>query len=298
MKHTLNNISHFDFFEGLERIYSEAEKLSVANIQVATEFQAEVDSVIRKTQEYIGKYIMPDAERIIKLIDTNFDPVFDGFAYGDLLSKQADLIEHAGKLYKFKNSLREVIGYLSMINSLLHPNEHILIESISDKTDFVLSKLNSVYGNEMYLIGQILELNNIRTREGEGREIALDLHKRGYVNLKEAWGGGYSLVNISVKGARYIERKLKMSSMAKEKNELNDKIDVVLAQLTKLGYGQEVIFNEIEELRELQHKLSKKSWSQLLKGKLVDLTLDKLVTVDVAKLVYEYLTSNNFKLLP
>jgi hypothetical protein len=138
--------------------------------------------------------------------------------------------------------------------------------------------------------------NDIKTREGEGREIVGDLFKRGYVNLKDAYNSSYQ-VNISVKGARYIERKVKMGTKV-EKNELSEKIDVVLAQLSKLGYGQEVIFNEIEELRELQHKLSKKSWSQLLKGKLVDLTLDKLVTVDVAKSVYEYLTSNNFKLLP
>ena len=74
-------------------------------------------------------------------------------------------------------------------------------------------------------------------------------------------------------------------------------IDNIIEHLIKLGYGQEIIFNEINELRELQHKLSKKSWSQLLKGKLLDLALDKLMSTETATSVYEYLTNNSFKLL-
>lgn len=78
---------------------------------------------------------------------------------------------------------------------------------------------------------------------------------------------------------------------------LNEKIDDILSQLIKLGYGQEIIFNEIEELRNLQTKLSKKSWAQLLKGKLVDLILSELLPKNIAKTVYEFLTDEHFKLL-
>ena len=78
---------------------------------------------------------------------------------------------------------------------------------------------------------------------------------------------------------------------------MDKKIDIVIEQLTKLGYGQEIIYDEINELRELQHKLSKKSFSQLLKGKVVDLALDKLISTEVAVSIYEYLTNNGFKLL-
>jgi hypothetical protein len=35
----------------------------------------------------------------------------------------------------------------------------------------------------------------------------------------------------------------------------------------------------------------------LLKGKLLDLALDKLISTETATSVYEYLTNNNFKLL-
>lgn len=78
---------------------------------------------------------------------------------------------------------------------------------------------------------------------------------------------------------------------------LNKKIDDILSQLIKLGYGQEIIFNEIEDLRNLQTKLSKESWAQLLKGKLVDLILSELLPKNIAKTVYEFLTDENFKLL-
>jgi len=78
---------------------------------------------------------------------------------------------------------------------------------------------------------------------------------------------------------------------------LNKKIDDILSQLIKLGYGQEIIFNEIEDLRNLQTKLSKESWAQLLKGKLVDLILSELLPTNIAKTVYEFLTDENFKLL-
>nr|HMN26145.1 hypothetical protein [Ignavibacteriaceae bacterium] len=212
------------------------------------------------------------------------------------VEKEGQVKSEIERLDKFRKSLRVIIGYLSMTETLLNPETEINITSVSDKNDFLLSKLNSVFGDEMFSIKQIFALNNIKHRDNETREIAEDLFKRGYIILKDEYGRG-DKVKISVKGARYIERKLKKSKATKETNELSKKIDTILEHLIKLGYGQEIIFNEIDELRSLQHKLSKKSWSQLLKGKLVDLALDKLITADVAKAVYEYLTSNNFKLL-
>ena len=147
----------------------------------------------------------------------------------------------------------------------------------------------------MYSMERILKFNNIKYRDNEAREIAEDLHRRGYVILNDRYGNS-DKVKISVKGAAYIERKDKQKKVTKPKNDLDRKIDNIIEHLIKLGYGQEIIFNEINELRELQHKLSKKSWSQLLKGKLLDLALDKLMSTETATSVYEYLTNNSFKL--
>lgn len=74
---------------------------------------------------------------------------------------------------------------------------------------------------------------------------------------------------------------------------LNDIVD----KLQKLEYGQEVIFDEIEELRGLTLKLSKRSWRQLLKGKLIDLMLAEIINKDIVISVFEYLTNSHFKML-
>lgn len=73
---------------------------------------------------------------------------------------------------------------------------------------------------------------------------------------------------------------------------LNDIVD----KLQKLEYGQEIIFDEIEELRGLTNKLSKRSWRQLLKSKLIDLMLAEIINKDVAISIFEYLTNSHFKM--
>jgi len=296
MRYILKEISHFDFFEMLEKYYAEIINQLEKDEIDAPLFKTDTNKLISNTKEFIGKCISPNSEEIIQLFDTSYNDIFDNdySAYG--FEKEPEVKKEVERLDRFRKSFRIIIGYLSMTETILNSETELRITSVSDKTDFLLSKLNSVFGDEMYSIEKIFILNNIKLRDNETREIAEDLSKRGYIILKDQYIGS-DKVKLSVKGARYIERKHKIDKTSKNKNELDQKIDTILEQLIKLGYGQEIIFNEIDELRALQHKLSKKSWSQLLKGKLVDLALDKLITVDIAKSVYEYLTSNNFKLL-
>src|SRR5690606_12102738 len=50
---------------------------------------------------------------------------------------------------------------------------------------------------------------------------------------------------------------------------LHERIDSILEQLTKLGYGQEIIFDEIESLKNKAQKVSKKDLGLILVGQLV-----------------------------
>ena len=107
----------------------------------------------------------------------------------------------------------------------------------------------------------------ISFRDKETDEIADDLKRRGYVHKKVDWSGDD--VKLTVKGASFIERKLKskISKKSKEKAStinLDEKLNAIIIRLKELGYGQEIIFNEIEELREYQTTLSKKFLTQLL----------------------------------
>lgn len=296
MKYTLKDITHFDFFDGLEKFSSEMDCLLESEKTDIADFKKYVNDTIKNIKQYLVKHINPTAENYIDLL-SEYKPSskYDFWRLGnnDEANPFSDDIE---RLSSFKRSLRKLVGYLSITETLIDSNRIIFIKSISEKNEFILSKLNSIFSDETYSIAKILEFNDIEYRIDETREIAEDLSKRGYLILLEKYGNTDE-VKISVKGARYIERLSVKKNTAKQKTELDKKIDIVLEQLTKLGYGQEIIFDEINELRELQYKLSKKSFSQLLKGKIVDLALDKLISSEVATSIYEYLTNNSFKLL-
>jgi hypothetical protein len=81
-----------------------------------------------------------------------------------------------------------------------------------------------------------------------------------------------------------------------EKKGVNLKIDEVLNGLHKLQLGQEIIFDEIEELRGLL-SLDKKNWKQNLKGKLLDIGLSQMLDKETLEWIYRTLTGDNLSLL-
>lgn len=287
MRYMLNDISHYEFFSQLEK-FKHSIDTSNPSVISPEEHKANIRS-------YIKYHVNPYPEILDSVLNCyEYEGRYDYYFYSD---ESTENDKRAVALNRVTRGLQLVISYLSIIDSLLNPETDIIVDSISEKSDFLLNKLNKLFGEEYYSISKILELNNVTTRTGEERELAEDLHRRGYVILKERYSQSCDMVKISVKGAAYIERKLKPKKTSTHNSELNKKIDNIIVHLTTLGYGQEIIFNEIEELRELQTKLSKKSWSQLLKGKLIDLTIDKIISSETATSVYEYLTSNTMRLL-
>lgn len=81
-----------------------------------------------------------------------------------------------------------------------------------------------------------------------------------------------------------------------EQVELHTKLNNIVDELKKLGYGQEIIFNEIDELKQ-NFNLGKKNWFQLVRSKFVDLTVSKVVEETVIKEIYSQL-SEGFEKLP
>ena len=60
--------------------------------------------------------------------------------------------------------------------------------------------------------------------------------------------------------------------------------------LIKQGFGQEILFNELQELKDLYPKLNKKNWGQILKGKLVDLGISQIINQEMAEMIFKGLT--------
>lgn len=84
-----------------------------------------------------------------------------------------------------------------------------------------------------------------------------------------------------------INDKDKFSS--EEESVLHSKLNDIIEELHKQGLGQEIIFDEIESLKS-HFDLGKKTWFQLLKGKVIDLTLEKTLDETIVKDIYSKLS--------
>jgi chromosome segregation ATPase len=76
----------------------------------------------------------------------------------------------------------------------------------------------------------------------------------------------------------------------KELTELHERINSVLEKLEKLGYGQEIIFDEIEQLKGKSKKISKKDLKMMLIGKIVSFGMGKIDT-ELAAQIFEEITN-------
>lgn len=106
---------------------------------------------------------------------------------------------------------------------------------------------------------------------------------------------GYEVASQYGNYSKYIKAREKPNHSSKGDDELSSKLDKVLEGLKRNEMGSEIIFNELEELREQITNLNKKNWTQLLKGKLVDLVATKSLgfTFEAAKHIFTDLTGQS-----
>lgn len=284
-KSQLNNLINFDL------IFKEVNSLEIE----------EQESILKDWEEKVENMLIgninPKPECLIDYFKYQKNSIIDDFEFGYRSKKpfEKGKVRLEKRLEKRKLSLNKIIDYVSITNNLIGLEEKLLID-IQEKVDFVLEKLKILFNDNFYSITTIFVLNSIEHRNDEPEEISEILHKRGYMIKKEK----YMItdeVKISIKGASYIERKIKTKRKKNANPNLNSKIDKIIEKLNELGFGQEVIFHELEELRDLQNKLPKKTWGQLLKGKLLDLALSEIISKETATYIFENLTSEHFKLL-
>lgn len=283
MKYYLNDLTYVEFFNHLnsilEDIKDENNSLEDLNNQIVS---------------FLKQHISPDSKL--------FEDILESYKYSIYNSFKANT-DYEFNEYERSDFYKKVIilkDYLNIIEYFDNPNEYLIIDSITEKSEFLLNKLNRLFNDNYYSLSLIFKVNDIEYRDGEPREIAENLFKRGYLKLEKEYGDS-DLAMISIKGANFIERKNKTKSKennnSKKESELDIKLNQIKDYLVKLGYGQEIIFNEIEELRELQTTLSKKSWKQLLKGKLFDLAVDEVLNKDTISQIFEFLTNSSIKLI-
>tara|TARA_R110000868_G_scaffold4428_6_gene27862 strand:- start:4050 stop:4904 length:855 start_codon:yes stop_codon:yes gene_type:complete len=283
LKYNLKNTTYVEFFNKLNTFLELIENENKSLIEIKKEIDL-----------FLDEYIYPSSVVFLDIFDENNYSIFNRFKSN---AKTENLEYERIDLY---NKLTILIDYLSIIEYFDNHKEYLILNSITEKSDFLLNKLNKLFNDNFYSISLVFKLNDIEFRDGEPREIAENLFKRGYLILQEEYGKSDNS-KISIKGANYIERKNKsklIEKNTKKKNtDLDRKLDQITEYLIKLGYGQEIIFEEIEELRELQSKISKKSWKQLLKGKLFDLVVDEILSKETVNQVFEFITNSSIKLI-
>lgn len=203
-----------------------------------------------------------------------------------------------------KNTLGYFLKILSISDVIIKSEEvdldvraNYLTEEIME---LVLDKLYDLYDDSSYSIVAVLEGNGIKLkRHHEDVEIIKYLENYGYVNATHTLGG--SSAQLTTQGKLHVEEKRKIKSVNYDNindsnSEINEKIDEIFKHLQKLGLGQEIIYEELEELKELHSKLNKKNWGQILKGKLIDLGLSQIINIDTMKFIYKELTHEILKL--
>jgi hypothetical protein len=99
---------------------------------------------------------------------------------------------------------------------------------------------------------------------------------------------GLFLIDQEIEGiSEYYEYKPKPDDefSTQERVDLHNKLNIIADKLEEMGLGQEIIFDEIDSLKE-NFNLGKKNWFQLLKGKLIDLGIKHILEVAILKDLY------------
>lgn len=185
--------------------------------------------------------------------------------------------------YNKKNFLFDFVKILPVLDTIINiPNPIIESEyGPSELFYLILSKLKKLKDGEFYPMDLILEGNGIELGNGtdELHEIIDELIKNGWIIENQKYRG-----RITLKGELFLEKQKKIVDK-KQSIIVSKKIDLIINKLSELGLGQEILFDELEEMKNLYPKLNKKNWTQLVKGKLVELTLSKIIDSTVLDFV-------------
>lgn len=248
------------------------------------------DSFDKKENEYANSFYYARVNRYslanVKMLNQRIKEEFDD------LGAKLNNIWSAKRLL----SVCDFIINSSLVDELKQREKY----TTQDKLSLLLNKLYDLYDDFYYPIKDILIGNGIKMkRYDEDRELAGVLEDNGYIQTTPSEDG--LSAKLTATGAIHVEELRKSykedySDIDKTSEELNDKIDQLVYDLRKLGLGQEIIYNEIEELKDLYTKVSKKTWGQALKGKLFDIGLSQALNKDTLQFIYEQLTNHTLRL--
>lgn len=166
--------------------------------------------------------------------------------------------------------------------------------------ELIVSKLYDLRNVKGYhSIKSILDGNGVEIDHGEDWEYGKQLESLGLIDAMKTRSFD---AKISLNGKLHIEESRKpkptdYTQISDSDKELHNKIDFIIEELKKRGYADQIIFEEIEELREEIPVKDKKKFGQLVKGKIVDLVMSKAIDGAAGSEIFKELTNQAFNLL-
>ncbi|MCM4156725.1 hypothetical protein [Gramella sp. AN32] len=288
-----------DFKSEVKGFKSNGEALVEKHISSRTEEEFEILKEEKQSWEnsvvsYVRKSFEPE--------NRNFANEFKaqkGFNTGFKLSVDQKVKNEIQALKDEINGLDYYLKMLFISDAIVRPNEIDINERQNLDTegilDLILSKLYDLYNDGKYhSINWILEGNGVKLNgRGEDWDYGRMLENRGLI---DSLNGREVNAKLKLEGKYAIEqaRKARVTDYSKISNsdeELKELIKQVLLKLEGLGFGQQIIFDEFDELRNDIPHLSKKSFGQLLKSKLGDLVTAKAFDKALASEIFKEFTS-------
>ena len=245
---------------------------------------------------------------VIDYVKTSFEPEHTNFRYEFKAQRAYNTGFKLGVDQKFKNVIQalkdEINGldyYLKILfisDAIVRPNEIDLNERQNLDTDgildLILSKLYDLFKDGKYhSLNLIIEGNGVKLNgRGEDWDYGRMLENRGLI---ECMNGRNVNARLTLEGKYAIEQSRKAqvtdySKISSSNEELKELIKQVLEKIDGLGFGQQIIFDEFDELREDIPNLDKKSFGQLLKAKLYDLVTQKAFDKTLASEIFKQFT--------
>lgn len=206
------------------------------------------------------------------------------------------------EIQALKNEINGLDYYLKMLfisDAIIRADDIDLIDrqnlDTEGRLDLILSKLYDLYDDRKYhSIKWIFEGNGVKLNtHGEDWDYGKILENRGFTDTLTTKD---TAARLTLEGKLAIEqaRKAQVTDYSKISNsdeELKGLIKEVLIKIERLGFGQQIIFNEFDELRKDIPNLSKKSFGQLLKSKLYDLVTAKAFDKALASEIFKEFTN-------
>lgn len=233
----------------------------------------------RNSAAHSGGYIIPNAQRSV--------------------SKEIEDFKSSIKAYI--DGLHSFLEDAELSDIMSDPNSVVIEQrkrfTVEEKEFFLLNKLSKKNNGNFFDIKRILESNGVEFNHyDEPLELINDLENAGMIESMKRFDGAYA--KITIQGLKYLEQnrsKLKEGENKVSEAEyeaMSSKIDEMIEALKKAGVEREILFDEMQELKELYTKLNKKNWKQIVLGKLADMALGKIIEPDTMSSIYHRLTGD------